>query len=74
MSKAIAAALRDAALGPTPDCPQYLLSWLNETRDEYDFALELRGNHSFYALAGMTNDERRMFLLFCSYAAEDEHG
>ncbi len=72
MSKSIAAVLRDAATVPTPQDPEYLLSWLDADGDAYDFALGLRGWHSFYALGGMNNNERRMFLLFCSYAAEDE--
>lgn len=73
MSRAIAAALRDAANGPTPKDPDYLCSWLKEFSHEYKFARWLRvSNHCYPLLHGMTNAERRMFLLFCSYPAQDE--
>lgn len=75
MSKDIAAVLRDAALyGPLEAETRLhsIFSWVDAKEDfAIDFVYEMR-DPSTFLLEGMDNEERRMFLLFCSLAAEDE--
>jgi hypothetical protein len=67
-------ALRRAALGPIPERPAFLYSWVPYIdkaaavvmfTEWPDFRLDTDG-----LLCEMTNDERRMFLLFVAEALE----
>jgi hypothetical protein len=75
MSKDIAAVLREAALGPAPNNIDCLCSWVDgmvyNAMHTYLSALD-SDDDKLGLLSGLTEFECRMFLLFCSYAAEDE--
>lgn len=65
----ISSDLRKAAMGPTPAYPSCADSWIGG--NAYWFVRRM--SHVYGALlCGMTDNERRMYLLFLANAAEDE--
>lgn len=75
MSRAIAAVLRDAALGPTPKDRTQLAQWVSKrgaTEGAYWFAMPCRHEFMDGVFECMTNAECRMYLYLCSLAAEGE--
>lgn len=68
----ISTELREAAI--EPNCGHMLMDWIpyptNGQDIVFDFAIWMVDTGTDFAL--FSENERRMFLLFCSYAAEDE--
>ena len=67
----ISTELREAAMGPTPAGPVVASSWIGMHTDAHFWVLGFCGNPP-QVLPDMTDYQRRMYLLFLSYAAEDE--
>lgn len=69
----ISSDLRKAAMGPTPRNPEGLTRWLRPNADEaFQFARKMSHDFRLFYLSNMTDNERRMYLLFLAHAAEDE--
>lgn len=70
MSK-ISTALRAAALGPTPNRPAMVSSWVHWSLHERVAGLSDGQSYGGYLL-GLSDEERRLFLLFAAEAVEAE--